>query len=315
MASLRVAFMGTPDLAAACLERLLAVDSLQVVGVVTQPDRPKGRDLKLAPSPVKALALRQNIPVLQPERARDLGFIEQLAAWEPELIAVAAFGQILPPKILELPRHGCLNVHTSLLPKYRGAAPIQWAILNGDAETGVTIMKMDDGLDTGDILTTARTPIGPADNSQTLHDRLALIGGELLVRTIADHVCGKITPQPQPSEGVSYAAKIKKQDGALDWSLPAHTLWNRVRGFTPWPGAFTHVGTQGKAMMLKVWEAEPVVVQGVPGEVLSADKQGIVVACGTGALRILVLQREGGRRVSAAEFIAGHPLAQGLRLG
>jgi len=315
MASLRVAFMGTPDLAAVCLARLLVADSLQVVGVVTQPDRPKGRDLKLAPSPVKSLALRHHLPVLQPERARDPGFIEQLAAWEPELIAVAAFGQILPPRILELPRHGCLNVHTSLLPKYRGAAPIQWAILNGDAETGVTIMKMDAGLDTGDILTTARTPIDPADNSQTLHDRLALMGGDLLVETIPDYVCGKITPQPQPSEGVSYAAKIKKQDGALDWSLPAQTLWNRVRGFTPWPGAFTHLATQAKAMMLKVWEAEPVAVQGVPGEVLSADKQGIVVACGTGALRILVLQREGGRRVSAGDFIAGHPLARGLRLG
>jgi len=315
MASLRVVFMGTPDLAAVCLERLLAADSLTVVGVVTQPDRPKGRDLKLTPSPVKSLALRHQLSVLQPEKAREPGFIEQLAAWQPELIAVAAFGQILPPKILELPRHGCLNVHTSLLPLYRGAAPIQWAILNGDAETGVTIMKMDAGLDTGDILTTARTPIDAADNSQTLHDRLARMGGELLVQTIPDYVAGKIVPQPQPADGVSYAAKIKKQDGALDWSLPARTLWDRIRGFTPWPGAFTHVAAQGKALMLKIWEAEPVAGSGVPGEVLSADKHGLVVACGEGALRILVLQREGGRRVSAAEFLAGCPLARGLRLG
>ena len=315
MASLRVVFMGTPDLAAVCLEHLLAADSLSVVGVVTQPDRPKGRDLKLTPPPVKSLALRHNIPVLQPEKARDPGFIEQLAAWQPELIAVAAFGQILPLKILELPRHGCLNVHTSLLPKYRGAAPIQWAILNGDAETGVTIMKMDVGLDTGDILMMARTPIDPADNSQTLHDRLARMGGELLVETIPEYVAGKIVARPQPADGVSHAPKIKKQDGSMDWSQPARTLWNRVRGFTPWPGAFTHIATQGKSMLLKVWETELAEGAGVPGEVLSAGKQGIVVACGTGALRILVLQREGGRRVSAAEFLAGCPLARGLRLG
>jgi methionyl-tRNA formyltransferase len=315
MAPLRVVFMGTPDLAAVCLDRLLTAADLKVVGVVTQPDRPKGRDLKLTPSPVKQLALRHQLPVLQPEKARDPAFIEQLAAWQPELIAVAAFGQILPQRILDLPRHGCLNVHTSLLPKYRGAAPIQWAILNGDAETGVTIMKMDVGLDTGDILSLERTPIDAADNSQTLHDRLANIGGALLVKTMLEYVAGKIVPRPQPAEGATYAQKIKKQDGAIDWSLPARTLWNRVRGFTPWPGAFTHFSAQAKPFLLKIWEAEPVDGRGVPGEVLSADKQGIVIACGEGALRVLVLQREGGRRVNAAEFIAGCPLARGQRFG
>jgi methionyl-tRNA formyltransferase len=315
MASLRVVFMGTPDLAAVCLERLLASSDLQVVGVVTQPDRPKGRDLKLTPPPVKLLALRHQLPVLQPEKASNPEFIEQLAAWQPELIAVAAFGQILPQQILDLPRHGCLNVHTSLLPKYRGAAPIQWAILNGDAETGVTIMKIDVGLDTGDILAMERTPIDAADNSQTLHDRLAGLGGALLVKTIPEYVAGKIVPQPQPADGATYAHKIKKQDGAIDWALPAQALWNRVRGFTPWPGAFTHASAPVRPFMLKVWEAELADGQGVPGEVLSADKYGIVVACGEGALRILVLQREGGRRVNAMEFLAGCPLARGQRLG
>lgn len=315
MASLRLVFMGTPELAAVCLDALLRAPDMQVVGVVTQPDRPKGRDLKLTPPPVKELALRHNLPVLQPLKARDPQFIEQLAAWQPKLIAVAAFGQILPQRILDLPKFGCLNVHTSLLPKYRGAAPIQSAILNGDAETGVTIMKMDAGLDTGAIVRVERTAISDSDNAQTLHDRLARLGADLLVKTIPDYVAGQITPRPQPTEGVSHCAKIKKQDGALDWQLPARVLWNRIRGFTPWPGAFTHFSGPSKPILLKLWEAEPVTGTGQPGEILRADKQGIVVACGDGALRILTLQREGGRRVSAPEFLAGHPLAPGQRLG
>jgi len=315
MASLRLVFMGTPELAAVCLEAILRVPEFQVTGAVTQPDRPKGRDLKLTPSPVKELALRHQVPVLQPVKARDESFFQALTAWQPDLIAVAAFGQILPQRILDLPKFGCLNVHTSLLPKYRGAAPIQTAILNDDAETGVTIMKMDAGLDTGAMLTTERTPIEATDNAQTLHDRLARIGAALLVRTIPDYVAGRITPRPQPTEGVSHCAKIKKQDGALDWKLPARTLWNRVRGFTPWPGAFTHLAVQPKPLLLKIWEAQPVAGTGVPGEILSAGKEGILVACGEGSLRITVLQREGGRRVTAAEFLAGCALTSGQRLG
>lgn len=315
MASLRVVFMGTPELAAVCLDALLQAPDLRVVGVVTQPDRPKGRDLKLTPPPVKELARRHELPVLQPEKARDENFLRELAAWQPDLIAVAAFGQILPQRLLGLPRFGCLNVHTSLLPQYRGAAPIQRAILNGEVETGVSIMKMDIGLDTGAILSTERTPIDAADNAQTLHDRLARIGAALLVRTIPDYIAGRITPQPQPAEGVTYAAKIKKQDGAIDWTLPARVLWNRVRGFTPWPGAFTHFAAQSKPFLLKIWEAEPAAGAGLPGEILSADKHGIVVACGEGALRVFVLQREGSRRMGAVEFLAGCPLAPGQRFG
>lgn len=313
MAPLRLVFMGTPELAAVSLDALLRVPEFQLVGVVTQPDRPKGRDLKLTPPPVKELAQRHNLPLLQPAKARDEEFIAQLAAWEPELIAVAAYGQILPQRILDLPQFGCLNVHTSLLPKYRGAAPIQTAILNGDLETGVTIMKMDIGLDTGAILSVERTPIDASDNAQTLHDRLANMGAALLVKTIPDYIAGRIQPHPQPNDGVSHCAKIKKQDGALDWNLPASTLWNRVRGFTPWPGAFTHCDTPAKPLRLKIWEVEPVATNGQPGEILQADKSGILVACGEGALRISALQREGGRRVSAAEFLAGCPLTPGQR--
>jgi methionyl-tRNA formyltransferase len=324
----------------------------QIAAVVTQPDKPKGRELKPQPSPVKSLALKLGLPVLQPPRARDEQFIAELRALQPDLIVVAAYGQILPLAILELPRHGCLNVHTSLLPKYRGAAPIQWAIANGDTETGVTIMKMDVGLDTGPIVSQRTTSIRSEDDSATIHDRLAQLGAELLVQTIPDYVAGKIQPVPQPAAGASYAAKIKKEDGRIDWNRPAREIWNRLRAFTPWPGAFTFWlgvppsggnairteeppkgGTPStlRPILLKIWKAE--VIEEVsgrdsalrcpdaaarrphlgqkPGEILSADKTGIVVGCGKNALRILELQREGGRRMSAAEFLAGHPLKVG----
>ncbi len=307
--------MGTAQLSCDSLRALIESPDFQVVTVVTQPDRPKGRNLKLQPSPVKELAQQASLPVLQPERAREEAFLSALRELQPDLIAVAAYGQILPQSILDLPRFGCLNVHTSLLPRYRGAAPIQWAILNGDAETGVTIMKMDAGLDTGAILTQAKTPIHPEDNSETLHDRLARMGAELLVRTIPDYVAGRVPSRPQPAEGASYAPKIKKQDGHIDWSQPARAIWNRVRGLVPWPGAFSYSPGQPQPHLLKIWQAEVVERSGPAGEVLQADKAGIVVGCGREALRILILQREGGRRLSAQEFLAGHPMIPGQRLG
>ncbi len=315
MAALKVVFMGTAELACASLRALMASADLQVVAVVTQPDRPKGRDLKLQASPVKDLAVQTGLPVLQPERARNEEFVRQIRALSPDLLAVAAYGQLLPPALLEASRFGCLNVHTSLLPKYRGAAPIQWAILNDDPETGVTIMKVDSGLDTGDILTQERTLIAAEDNAQTLHDRLARLGAELLARTIPDYVAGRIQPRPQPAEGASYARKIAKEDGRMDWTLPARTLWNRVRGLTPWPGAFTLMPAAPQPHLLKVWQAEVVDVSGPPAEVLQADKAGILVGCGRQALRLLVVQREGGRRLSAQQFLAGHPFTPGQRLG
>lgn len=312
MPSLRIIFMGTPELAATTLRALLRVPKLQVVAVVTQPDRLKGRDLKLHPSPVKLLALEAGLPVLQPELARDEKFIAELGALRPELIAVAAFGQILPKTVLELPRFGCLNVHTSLLPKYRGASPIQSAILNDDETTGVTIMQMDVGLDTGDMLMQNTTPIRDDDNATTLHDRLAEMGAELLVETIHGLVDGKLHGFKQDNALATHVAKIRKEDGNIDWNQPARAIWNRIRAFTPWPGAFTYLPAQPKPLLLKIWGAELVSTGGHAGEILSADKSGIVIGCGEDALRITILQREGGRRMSAQEFLAGHPLSLGI---
>ena len=314
MTAQRIIFMGTAELSCASLRALLASPDFQVIAAVTQPDKPKGRDLKIQPSPVKQLALDRGLQVLQPERARDEEFIQQLRALQPDLIAIAAYGQILPRSILDSPRFGCINVHTSLLPKYRGAAPIQWAILNDEAETGVTIMKMDAGLDTGDILADEKAPIAAEDTSETLHHSLAEIGAQLLVRTIPDYVAGKIQPRPQPSEGATYAPKIKKEDGRLDWNQPARALWNRVRGLTPWPVAFSFLSGQTERSLLKIWQAEVVPASGPAGEILQADKAGILVGCGRDALRILILQREGGRRLSAQEFLAGHNLRPGQKL-
>lgn len=328
--------MGTPELAAVSLAALLREPAFQVLAAVTQPDRPRGRDLKLTPAPVKQIAVRAELPVLQPEKARDEKFVAELKAFAPDLIAVAAFGQILPKAILDLPRHGCLNVHTSLLPKYRGAAPIQWAIANGDTETGVTIMKMDVGMDTGAILAQRTTPIAAEDNGQTLHDRLAQLGAELLVQTIPDYTAGRIQPHPQNNALATHAPKIKKEDGHIDWRQPAKTIGHRLRAFTPWPGAFTLLfgvppsggsvaagpespkgGTPNapRPRLLKIWSAQVTDVTGAAGKILAADKSGIVVACGEGALKILELQLEGGRRMTAPDFLLGHPLKPGDRLG
>ena len=304
--------MGTPPLAATVLDALLVEPSLKILAAVTQPDQPRGRDMKLQPPAVKELALTRNILVLQPERARDPLFVEQVRAFRPDLIVVAAYGQILPQALLDVPRFGCLNVHTSLLPRYRGAAPIQWAILNGDSETGVTIMKMDAGLDTGAIVSEESTAISAEDNAQTLHDRLARIGGALLLRTIPAYVGGSLVPRPQPAEGVSYARKIQREDGRLDWSMPARVLWNRVRGLTPWPGTFTFLQRSPAPVLLKVWSAEVVSFEPrSPGEIISVQNDGVLVACGEGCIKILELQREGGKRLSAHAFLAGFPLKAG----
>jgi methionyl-tRNA formyltransferase len=313
---LRIVFMGTAELACASLQALLDSGRFEVLGAVTQPDRPKGRDLKLQPSPVKKIAVGAGLPVWQPERARHPDFLAELAALRPDLLVVAAYGQILPQTMLDLPRFGGVNVHTSLLPKYRGAAPIQWAILNDEKETGVTIMKMAAGLDTGDILSHRSIPILPEDNSATLHDRLAILGAELLVPTILDYTSGSITPRPQFEAEASYARKITKEDGRLDWAQPARTLWNQVRAFTPWPGAFTNLPGNPTRRLLKVLRATVEESgRGQPGQVLQADKAGLLVAGGQGALRIHELQLEGKRKMTAAELLAGHSLQLGMKLG
>lgn len=313
MNGLKIIFMGTAELSCASLEKLAREPKYEIAAVVTQPDKPGGRELKLQPPPVKVLAQKLALPVLQPLKAREENFISELRAIGPDLIVVAAYGHILPPAILDLPRFGSLNVHTSLLPKYRGAAPIQWAIANGETETGVTIMKMDAGMDTGGILSQKSTPILPEDDSAGLHDRLARLGAELLMETIPRYVAGTLSPKPQ-SEGFSYAPKIKKEDGHVDWKLPAQTILNRLRAFTPWPGAFTFLPDKPKPHLLKIWKAEVVEAAGTPGEILSMDEKGIVIACGKSVLRVLELQREGGRRMTAREFLTGHPLKPGTKL-
>jgi methionyl-tRNA formyltransferase len=231
------------------------------------------------------------------------------------LIVVVAYGQILPGTLLELPRFGCLNVHASLLPRYRGAAPIQWAILSDERETGVTIMKMDEGLDTGDLLALQSTPITSGDNAQTLQNRLAQLGAALLVKAIPEYIAGVIVPRKQPQAGASYARKITKEDGRLDWAQPARSLWNRVRALVPWPGTYAFLSAKPKPLLLKIWQAEVAdQSSGSAGEVLESGRNGIVVACGHQALRILSLQREGGRRMSAQDFLAGHAVVSGQRL-
>jgi methionyl-tRNA formyltransferase len=310
MNGLKIIFMGTAELSCASLEKLAREPQFQIAAVVTQPDKPKGRDLKLQPPPVKLLAQKFNLPVLQPPKARDENFISQLRGLKPDLIVVVAYGHILPQTILDLPAFGCLNVHTSLLPKYRGAAPIQWAIANGETETGVTIMKMDAGMDTGPILAQKRTAILPEDDSAILHNRLAQLGAELLLETVPDYVSGKIPPKPQSADA-SYAPKIKKDDGQIDWNRSAQSILDRLRAFMPWPGAFTSLKTESKSSLLKFWRAEVVEKNGGAGEILSVDESGMVIACGKNALRILELQPEGGRRMSARDFLAGHALKPG----
>ncbi len=304
----RVVFFGTAELAVASLEALAANDRYKVVAVVTQPDKPRGRDLELQPSAVKAAAVRLGIPVLQPRRARDEQFLQEIRNLSPDISVVAAYGQILPQALLDIPKHQSLNVHTSLLPRHRGAAPIQWAILSGDRETGVTIMKMDAGLDTGPILTQRKTLVADSDTAQTLHDRLAQMGAVLLLETIPQWISGHLAPQPQP-EGATYARKIEKGDGLINWEEPADEIWRKLRAFTPWPGAFTFSEIGGKRRMLKIWEAKPVDQSGQPGTIIALGKDGIVVGTGKGALCITALQLEGKKRMAVHEFLAGNPLS------
>ncbi|WBY00146.1 methionyl-tRNA formyltransferase [Ramlibacter tataouinensis] len=319
---MRLVFAGTPDFARVALERLHNA-GFDIPLVLTQPDRPAGRGLKLQPSPVKQFAQRHGIAVAQPRSLRlDGKYPEDAAQARQALLAagaeamvVAAYGLILPQWVLDLPRLGCLNIHASLLPRWRGAAPIHRAIEAGDAQTGVTIMQMDAGLDTGDMLLAERIAIAPHDSTGTLHDRLAALGGRLVVEALELAACGGLTRTPQPAEGVTYAHKIDKSEAQVDWSQPAVSIERRLRAFDPFPGAASTLA--GEA--LKLWRAQvpdasaPDVA--APGTVLAAGSAGIEVATGRGVLRLTELQRAGGKRLPAAEFLRGTAIAPGQRFG
>jgi methionyl-tRNA formyltransferase len=318
---LRIAFAGTPDFARAALQALVDAGH-DIALVLTQPDRPAGRGLRLQPSPVKAFAASHGIGVLQPRGLRlDGRYAEDAAAAcaalveaAPEALVVAAYGLILPEWLLQLPPRGCINIHASLLPRWRGAAPIHRAIEAGDAQTGITIMQMDAGLDTGPVLLAEPMPIRADDTTGALQERLAALGGRLIVTALDRHALS--VPQPQPTVGVTYAAKIEKREAAIDWSAPAATIERRMRAFDPFPGASTTIGRE----TVKCWRARLVVATGVagdaaPGEVLALERDAIRVACGGGALDLLELQRPGGRRISAAEFLQRTPVVPRQRLG
>jgi methionyl-tRNA formyltransferase len=301
----RIVFMGTPEFAVASLAACFDIG--EVVAVVTQPDKPKGRGNALAAPPVKELALARGVPVLQPAKLRTPPFAEELRQYRPDVCVVTAYGKILPKDLLAVPAKGCVNVHASLLPRFRGAAPIQWAIAHGDVETGVALMVMDEGLDTGPVLAVKRLPIAPDETSATLYPKLSALGGDVLRESLPKYLSGELQPVPQPSEGMVLAPIINKEDGKLDFSRPAVELERRLRAFTPWPGAYTTLG--GK--LLKVHRVRTGETKGAPGTVLSAGPGGVEVACGEGSLVLLELQLEGKRAMSAADFLSGHKLSPG----
>ncbi len=307
---IRTVFMGTPEFALPTLQGLLDA-GVNLVGVYTQPDRPKGRGKKLAASPVKALALAHRLPVFQPERLRKPDVVEELRQLAPDLIVVVAYGQILPKSVLEIPRFQCINVHASLLPKYRGAAPINKSIVDGESETGVTTMLMDVGLDTGAMLVKRSTPIGPDETAGEVHDRLAQLGREAMAETLRLLCAGQLTPEEQDDAMSTYAPMMTKEDGLIDWSRSARQIHNQVRGLDSWPGAYSYLNGQVLKITRTGMSEEG---SGAAGEVLRADATGISVACGQGVLIIGELQLPGKKRLTAREFLSGCPLPAGTRL-
>lgn len=304
---LRLAFMGTPDFAVPALAELVGAGH-DIAAVYTQPPRPAGRGQKPRPSPVQALAERLGLPVRTPARLRDPAEIEAFRALDLDIAVVAAYGLILPQAILDTPRLGCVNIHASLLPRWRGAAPIQRAVLAGDTETGITIMQMEAGLDTGPILMMERILIGPDATAGQIHDALSQLGANLVIRTLAALERGAITPVPQPEDGVTYAPKIDKDEARIDWTRPASDLDRLVRGMSPFPGAWT----EANGARLRILAAKPEFGSGEPGTVLDGN---LLVACGEGALRLLEIQREGRQPLQADAFLRGFPLPPGSRLG
>ncbi len=307
-----ILFMGTPDFAVPTLETLIKSEH-RVIGVVTQPDKPKGRSGKLVASPVKEAAVKEGISVFQPERVKDEAFLHVLRELNPDAIVVVAFGQILPLQVLELPQYGCFNVHASLLPKLRGAAPIQWSVIQGDEESGVTIMQMDEGLDTGDILLVERYKLDEKETGGSLFDKLSELGGPLMLRTLDLAEKGELKPVPQNEEEHTYAKMLSKSTGEMDFNKSAVELERLIRGLNPWPSAYTYL--QGK--MLKVWEAE--VTEGIagqePGTIVAVDKDSFTIQTGEGGLQVTSLQLEGKKRMDAGAFLRGFALETGIKVG
>ncbi len=311
---MRIIFMGTPDFAVPSLEALVDAGH-EVVLAVTQPDKQRGRGQAVTFSPVKETALKYDIPVIQPERIRDQQWIDTLGKHQADVYVVAAFGQILPKEILLLPRFGCLNVHASLLPKYRGASPIQWSIMLGDKETGVTIMQMEEGLDTGDMLSQVRVPIAPDDTGGSLHDKLAAAGAKLLVQTLEHVGRGDIEPRAQDDNQSSYVGMLGKELGRIDWSQDAVSIERRIRGLNPWPSAFT----TWNGRTLKLWEASVVEEHSrepaKPGSVVRVLDDAIDIQTGRGILRVSKLQLEGRKRMDAAAFLRGNRVQEQMQFG
>lgn len=309
---MRVVFMGTPDFSVGTLRELVKAGH-EVVGVVSQPDKPKGRGKSLMPTPVKEAALELGLPVYQPKKVREPEFIEILRKLEPEVIVVVAFGQIIPQEILDLPPYGCINVHASLLPKYRGAAPIQWAVINGEPQSGVTIMKMDAGLDTGDMITKVVVPIAEEETGGSLFDKLSAAGARLLVDTLPSLTNGTAVYEKQPEESPTpYAAMIQKQMGNIDWNRPAVEIERLVRGLNPWPSAYTKL----KGKTLKIWKAQVIEESEndaalAPGTVIQADTHGLYVKTGQDILNITELQLEGKKRMDTPAFLRGYTVETG----
>ena len=310
----RLVFMGTPEFAVPSLAALAEDARYEIVGVFTQPDRPAGRGKKLTACPVKQFALEKGLPVYQFERVRRPEGVPQLKALAPDVMVTAAFGQILTRELLDIPAHGTVNVHASLLPGYRGSAPINWCILNGETQAGVTLMLTDEGIDTGDMLRAKRVDIGELETAGELTERLSKVGAELLVRTLPEYLAGALTPVPQDPAQASYQPMLDKAMGEIDWTRSAREIACRVRGLNPWPCAYTDM-PEGR---LKVWLARPVERESdaLPGTVIaSGPKEGLVVRCGEGALEILELQAPGGKRMDAKAYLAGKRIEAGTRLG
>ena len=302
---MRVVFMGTPDIAATCLKKIIA-DGFEIAAVYTQPDRPKNRGMKLACSPVKEVALAHGLPVYQPENFRDPETVQQLRDLKPDVVAVVAYGRILPQSVLDIPEKGCINIHASVLPKYRGSAPYQWAVLDGLQETGVSAMYLCREMDAGDVIDVAKTPIGPDETAGELLDRLAVLGAELLSKTLSAMKQGKVTAVPQDASQVSYAPMLDKTMCPIDWNVSAQKVHDKVRGLNPWPVATAEI--QGKRFKIYTTAVIREEHQAQPGAILGLTKTGLRIACAQDAVEIRVLQAEGGKRMAAPDYFRGHPL-------